>query len=437
VNIGVVGDALDEFNETFSLVLSSPTGAQIADVDAVATIEDDDAAPSVSIADASGAEGTGTDGAVEFTLSLSAPSGKPVRVLVGASPGANGTATAGADFAQLIDGADVTFAPGEASRTYAHPVVGDALDEDDETFQLSLIDFAFVPGGSNAVVGDGVAVGTILDDDAQPALSVNDVTVAEPATPGTVNANFTVTLAPVSGRTVTVDYAAVAGTASAGVDYGVASGTLTFAAGETAKTVAVPVLFDGATESGETFTLSLSNAANAMIDDGMGAGTITDTGPNAAPVAADDVVTLVAGQAAARVAVLANDTDAEGDELTVAVASTPMHGTAVVNPDRTITYTPEAGYAGADSFNYTVSDASGGSDTGTVNLTVTGNAVVPNPSNPRSRTCSSPPTRAATRCRSSARGGRSACSSTGWSRGRSTPPATSSCPAARATTRSC
>ncbi|MDA7419398.1 cadherin-like domain-containing protein, partial [Tritonibacter multivorans] len=68
---------------------------------------------------------------------------------------------------------------------------------------------------------------------------------------------------------------------------------------------------------------------------------------------------------------LANDTDGDGDDLTVVSFTDPEHGTLVQNPDGTFTYTPDADYNGDDSFTYTVEDGFGGSDTATVNLTVT------------------------------------------------------------------
>ena len=71
------------------------------------------------------------------------------------------------------------------------------------------------------------------------------------------------------------------------------------------------------------------------------------------------------------IAVLANDTDLDGDTLTVTSVGTPAHGSAVANADGTITYTPAANYTGADSFSYTIGDGQGGSATATVSVTVT------------------------------------------------------------------
>ena len=91
---------------------------------------------------------------------------------------------------------------------------------------------------------------------------------------------FAVTLAPAAGDEVTVDWATADGPspdgAIAGSDYTAGSGTLTFAAGETSKTVTVAVLDDSADEISETLTLTLSNAPGAGIGDGEAAGTLAD-----------------------------------------------------------------------------------------------------------------------------------------------------------------
>src|SRR5439155_12916016 len=75
---------------------------------------------------------------------------------------------------------------------------------------------------------------------------------------------------------------------------------------------------------------------------------VTVAAVNDAPVAADDTVTT-AEDTPATISVLANDVDADGDVLTIAGFGSASHGTAVLNADQTITYTPAANYNGADS----------------------------------------------------------------------------------------
>jgi len=107
------------------------------------------------------------------------------------------------------------------------------------------------------------------------ALSINDTTVTE-GNLGTVNATFTVSLSGTSGTAVTVDFATADGSATAPPDYAAASGTLTFAPGETSKTVTVAVNGDTVCEVDETFFVNLSNVTGATIVDGQGQGTIVN-----------------------------------------------------------------------------------------------------------------------------------------------------------------
>ena len=97
---------------------------------------------------------------------------------------------------------------------------------------------------------------------------------------------------------------------------------------------------------------------------------VTVTAANDAPVAVNDAATT-AEDTAATITVLTNDTDLDGDTLSVTSVTVPAHGTATVNPDGTIAYTPSANFNGADSFSYTIGDTNGGTATGTVSVTVT------------------------------------------------------------------
>ena len=86
----------------------------------------------------------------------------------------------------------------------------------------------------------------------------------------------TVSLSAASEKTVTVQYATADGTATAANDYISATGTLSFAPGDTSKTVPVTIVQDTLDELNETFTIALSNPSNATISDATGVMTITD-----------------------------------------------------------------------------------------------------------------------------------------------------------------
>ena len=91
--------------------------------------------------------------------------------------------------------------------------------------------------------------------------------------------SFEVTLTAAANEPVTVDWSTADGTAKAGEDYVASSGTLTFAAGETARTIAVSVLDDAHDEGEETFALRLSDAAGAELADAEATGTIANSDP--------------------------------------------------------------------------------------------------------------------------------------------------------------
>ena len=110
-----------------------------------------------------------------------------------------------------------------------------------------------------------------------PALRINDVTLAEGSPSGTTAFTFTVALTPAHlCQTVTVNYATANGSATAGSDYTATSNTLSFAPGETVKTITVNVGKDKEVEPDETFFVNLSNPVNATLADGQGLGTITN-----------------------------------------------------------------------------------------------------------------------------------------------------------------
>jgi len=106
--------------------------------------------------------------------------------------------------------------------------------------------------------------------------------------------------------------------------------------------------------------------------------TIDVSAVNDPPTANDDAATIQEHTAVV-VNVLANDSDPEGDELNVAAITQPANGSATLNGDNTVTYTPDSGFVGEDTFTYTIADTAGANDTATVTVTVqaaVGNAHV-------------------------------------------------------------
>lgn len=259
VTVNVLGDALDEHDESLALVLFAPVGATLADPEGVATITDDDPLPVVALGDAA----VGESGLAALPVSLTPVSGRAVTV---AFTTANGTATAGADYSATTG--TVTFPPGAAQRTALVPILADSVDELDETFTATLAAPDF------ATLGDAQGQVTIDDDDG-PSVRVGDRSVTEP-TGTAATATFDVTLSASSVQPVTLSYATVDGTATAGSDYAPSSGVVTFPPGSTAATVEVSVQGDALDEPNETFQVVLSDVADATPADAAGTGFILD-----------------------------------------------------------------------------------------------------------------------------------------------------------------
>ena len=256
--VPTIDDATSEETETFTVELSAPSGATIADGTGVGTITDDDEAPELSIDDAAAvSEGE----AAEFTVRLSAPSGVAVEVSYAT---VDGTATAGSDYTAASG--MLRLEPGQTAQTIAAATLDDGTSESEETFTVEL------SAPSGATIADGTGVGTITDDDEAPELSIDDAAAVSEGEA----AEFTVRLSVPSGAEVAVSYRTVDGTALAGLDYVAAEGTLRFEPGETTRRVAMTTLADDLLEGPEEFTVDLSAPSGATIADGSGSATITD-----------------------------------------------------------------------------------------------------------------------------------------------------------------
>ena len=311
VSVTISDDSTDEDDETFKFTLSDASGATISDSEATVTITDNDDEPELSVDDVSVAEGAGT---VTVTVELSAASAKTVTVNYATS---DDTAMAGSDYTTASG--SLSFSAGDTSKTVSVTISDDSIDEDDETFKFTL------SGESNATIDDGEATVTITDDDDPPELSVGDETVAE----GGGSVTVTVSLSAASAKTVTVNYATSDDTAMAGSDYTTASGSLSFSAGDTSKTVSVTISDDSIDEDDETFKFTLSGESNATIDDGEATVTITDDDPPPSLSVADETVK----EGAASVTVTVSLSAASGKTVTVNYAT--GDGTAVAPGDYT------------------------------------------------------------------------------------------------------
>ena len=212
--------------------------------------------PSLSIGDTPVEEGEDA----EFTVTLAPASDQTVTVDYAT---ADGTAEAGTDYETTSD--TLTFLAGQIQKTIRVPTVDDDFHEPEERFRVILSN----PMG--ATLPDAPAEGIISDNDL-PELSIGDTPVEEGD-----EAEFTVTLAPASDQTVTVDYATADATAKAGSDYTPPTDTkLTFLPGQIQKTIRVLTVDDTFHEPEERFRVNLSNASGATLAAATAEGIISD-----------------------------------------------------------------------------------------------------------------------------------------------------------------
>jgi len=347
VDVTVLADTVDETDETLTLQLSNATNATIGDATAQGTIIDDDSAvpPAVNVSigpAANSAEG----GSLVYPVSLSMASAVDIDIQYQTRAG---SATSGADFVPQTS--SITVPAGSLAGSIVIATLDDGLDEPNETVNVDLLSV------SSGVIATGSASGTIVDDDAPPSISIGDAAVAE-GDAGQQTLSFLLSLSAMSGFDIAVDYQTSDGTATAGSDYTAVSGQGTIPAGSLSTTIAVAVMGDTVDEPDETFTVMLSNAANASIADAQATGTINDD---------DGTPTLSIADASVA------EGDAGQSHMTFAVSLSAQSGS-----DVTFDYASADGTATAGS-DYTAVNGQGtiaaGSLSTTIAVAVTGDTV--------------------------------------------------------------
>ena len=263
VSVSTTDDSVEEEDETFTLTLSSPTNATLGDATATGTIIDDDAAP-LTAAFTNVPSSHDGENAFRFTLTFSEDVG-------------------GLSYKTLRDTAfDVT---GGSVKNASRRTPGS-----NKSWNIDVD-----PGGYGAVkivlpeTTNCNASGAICTGDGRPLSRSLSATVAGPVGISVADASveeaagaslaFVVTLSRAASGTVTVDYSTADGSAQAGADYTAASGTVSFQAGESSKTIQVAILDDSHDEEEETLTLTLSNASGGRLTDSEATGTIENHDP--------------------------------------------------------------------------------------------------------------------------------------------------------------
>ena len=392
--VDISNDTTYEGNENYTVNLSAPSNATVATGTVSTTIADDgngqggsnDDRPQVgSISSPTVVEG----GNLDFAVTLTHPSTTPTVVTL--TP-ASGSATLGTDTSPLqvsfdgglnwapVVGSTVSVPANTVGFTVRVPTVNDNISEPSESMTLG----AATAQNAAPVVGTG----TITDNDGTPTIirvddpvdaGINSVTVPEGN-----DAVFTVSLSNPSSTTTTYSLNLASGSATLGADftnsltfsdgvtYNSSTGQITVPAGVTSFTVAVPTINDKLDESNETFSLSVGGV--------VGNATIIDN--DSSPVAVVDTNSMYEDAGSVTGNVLGNDTDADGDALSVtqfvfggttyAAGTTAIVsglGTLTVGTDGQYSFTPATHYSGTPAITYTVSDGPN-SSSAALNITV-------------------------------------------------------------------
>ena len=365
VTITANDNDVDAANKTVTVSGASSGGNGVTNpANQTLTIEDDDerglelSAETVTVTEAAAGR------TAKYTVALG--SQPTAEVTVAVSSGEAGVAT--------VAPASLTFGTGAWSAVQTVTVTGvdDTVDNaSDRTTTIS-----HTAGGGDYGSESGKVAVTVTDDEGTASLSVADASVTEGDT-GTADLEFAVKLSPASDGEVTVQWATSkesGDTAEPASDYTAGSGTLTFAAGETGKTVTVAVTGDQVDEPNETLTVTLSNQTSGVsISDAAATGTITDD--DATPTVSLALSPASIGEDGGVSTVTASLSGASSAEVIVTVSASPVN--PAVSGDYTLsTNTKLTIAAGSTASSGTVSITANDNDVDTANKTVTVSGVV-------------------------------------------------------------
>ncbi len=247
-------DRVSETTETFEVRLSDSLGASLLRATAIGTILDNDL-PSFTVDPVGVVEGNFGPSYVSFTVRLDfAPAGE-VSVQYHVEPV---TAVEGEDY--LPVSGTLIFPSGILERPVAVPVLGDTLDEDDESFALVLSQPRF------ARVATPVTHATLIDDDPMPLVSIEDAEARECSSgdPG-ATVDFRVHLSAPSGRPVEVPFQTRPVTAFSDSDFTPITNTVVFPPGTTLELIRIPITCDDVQEPDEIFEIILGAPKSAIL----------------------------------------------------------------------------------------------------------------------------------------------------------------------------
>jgi hypothetical protein len=307
-DITVNGDVFSEADETFTLLLSDPVNAKLGTTSQVITILNDDAAPSLSIGDASIVEGDNGQANLVFTVVLSGATNAPVTFDYKTVDGTAKSTGALVDFVAQSGSKTIQASPnGTITETIVIPIRGDAWMEATENFTVELSNAKIGGSTSGVTITDATATGQIVDNgDSILGVIVHDAKVVEGNSGEQKQMQFTIeTTAPVQGSAITLKANTRIATASAADFTALQDQTVTIGAGQSQATVTVTVTGDNAYEAAEHLWLDITGF-NANVKAVNGSATTA----TAAGVILNDDVNVVSAREFQYV-------DTDGDLVTV------------------------------------------------------------------------------------------------------------------------
>lgn len=375
--VTIIGDFVDEPNETVSLGFGTPTGAfdsvmASGQTTHVVTITDDD-----------------TRGVSVTPQSVSVTEGDPGKIYsvsLDSRPTAAVTITPSWDPAKVtVSPSSVTIQPAdwETAEDFTVTAVDDNLVENPHPGDTIT---HTVSGGDYNGQGAANVTVSITDND---AYEVSIASNSGSETDGASAISFTVSVSPQSPVPIDVDYTTAVGGSNpaTAADFDVTSGQVMIPANTASTTIDVDITGDDLDEGpntipgGETFLVNLDSVSSGTIVTGQATGTIIDD--DFSPVANADAYGVVKGLSITRNAangVIRNPigTDSDGDNMLISLTATlavgPSHtvdGLFTLNPDGSFTYNHDGSDAPVDSFSYFLTDPAGNtSDTATVTVTI-------------------------------------------------------------------
>jgi hypothetical protein len=394
-DVNVSNDGAAEANETVNLTLTS--GVTTVDTSLLSIVDNDNPKTSVQLSspiyNVNEADGTA---AIAVTLSRAVDADLTLDYAT-----ADGTALAGSDYTDTHG--TLTFTgnvnnggpgTGETSKTIHIPITQDPDAEDPESLTLTLSNA--LPGASSILGAPATGTVTIADDDPAGMIDFKSLHYDVNETDGL--ATVTVERVGGVGGAVSVDYQTSDGSATAGADYAATSGTLNWAAGDSAdKTFTVPVTWDGHAEGTESISLALTNPGGG-----------SDQGPNAAAVLrigddgasgqialssnaykvgeADGVVTITARRSGGslggpvKVDYASSDGTATVGSDYAAASGTLTFGPGEAAKSFTVHVTSDPAHEGDEAFQVTLSNAGGGASLGSpagATVTITDDDAAP------------------------------------------------------------